>query len=112
MAKAELALNRRSFPAQPLAHRFHTLAATWRRETALQSSVTTLAMNPAYQQIIGLGERALPLIFQQLRREPDHGFWALQAITGENPVPEDHAGDAEAMAQDWLAWANSHHHLK
>ena len=64
-------------------------------------------MHPAYQQIIGLGERALPLIFQELRREPDHWFWALAAITGKNPVPEEDAGDLEAMANDWLSWGDA-----
>lgn len=101
----------RAHPAQSVAHKFNVLASTWRRETALQSSVTTLAMHPAYQQIIGLGELGLPLIFQELRREPDHWFWALQAITGENPVSEENAGDLEAMASDWLAWAKAHDYL-
>ena len=86
MAITELELTREPSSADALAHRFYSLTATWRRETALRSSVTAIAMHPAYQQIIGLGEPALPLIFGELRREPDHWFWALGAITGENPV--------------------------
>ena len=93
------------------ARKFQDLTTRWRRETALRSSVTSIAMHPAYQQIIGLGEPALPLIFQELRREPDHWFWALGAITGENPVPDDHAGDLEAMADDWLSWAHTYGYL-
>lgn len=111
MAKTELALKKKSSPTDAFAPKFHSLAAAWRRETALQSSVTAIAMHPAYQQIIGLGERALPFIFQELCHEPDHWFWALQAITGENPVPEGHVGDLEAMANDWLSWASTHHYL-
>ncbi len=111
MAKIELELKKKPSSTDALASKFHSLTSTWRRETALQSSVTAIAMHPAYQQIIGLGERALPLIFQELRHEPDHWFWALQAITGENPVPDDHAGDLEAMANDWLSWANIHQYL-
>ena len=65
-------------------------------------------MHPAYQQIIGMGEYALPLIFQALQREPDHWFWALGAITGENPVPDAHAGDLDAMTSDWLSWGDAH----
>jgi len=97
--------------ANALAQRFQDLSVRWRRETALQSSVNAIAMHPAYQQIIGLGKPALPLIFQELRREPDHWFWALGAITGENPVPDDHAGDLEAMADDWLSWAHTYGYL-
>lgn len=94
--------------SEALAREFQSLSATWRRETALRSSVTQIALNPAYRQIIGMGKPALPLIFGELRRTPDHWFWALQAITGENPVPEEDAGDLEAMAADWLSWADTH----
>ncbi len=97
--------------ADALGRKFQELSARWRRETALRPSVTAIAMHPAYRQIIGLGEPALPLIFQELRREPDHWFWALGAITGENPVPEDHAGDLEEMADDWLSWGGAHGYL-
>jgi hypothetical protein len=31
-------------------------------------------------------------------------FWALRALTGENPVPSEHRGNIEAMANDWLQW--------
>ncbi len=97
--------------AEALTQKFNQLAAAWRRETALKSSVTAIAMHPAYQQIIGMGEQALPLIFHQLQTEPDHWFWALQAITGENPVPDENAGDLEAMAKDWLDWGKRHNYL-
>ena len=98
----------RAQEADALRREFRGLSAQWRRETALRSSVIAIATHPAYQQIIGMGEPALPLIFRELRREPDHWFWALHAITGENPVPDDHAGDLEAMTADWLAWAKTH----
>lgn len=111
MATTELELKKEPSSESSLTHRFQSLTATWRRETALRSSVTAVAMHPAYQQIIGLGEPALPLIFRELRREPDHWFWALQAITGENPIPEENAGDLEAMTIDWLAWAKTHGYL-
>ena len=111
MAITEVELKKDPSSADALARRFHSLTATWRRETALQSSVTAVAMHPAYQQIIGLGEPALPLIFQELRREPDHWFWVLRAITGENPIHEENAGDLEAMTSDWLSWGGAHGYL-
>ena len=101
----------RAQAAEALERKFQDLSSRWRRETALHSSVAAIAMHPAYQQIIGLGEPALPLIFGELRHEPDHWFWALGAITGENPVPDDHAGDLEAMADDWLSWGGAHGYL-
>ena len=90
------------------ARSFHTLARQWKEATQFVSSVTEMVTDPAYQQIIGMGKAALPLILAELRREPDHWFWALQAITGENPVPLADRGRIQAMTQAWLEWAETH----
>lgn len=83
---------------------FVELAKRWRAETALLSSVTKIAMHPAYQRIIGMGPAAVPLILRDLEQQPDHWFWALTAITGEDPVRPEDAGDIERMARAWLAF--------
>ena len=88
--------------ATGLVQRFRELAETWRRETALFSFVQQRAMHPAYQRIIGMGWLAVPLILQQLRRQPDHWLWALHSITGEEPA---HATDGfQAAVEAWLRW--------
>ena len=46
----------------------------------------------------------VPLILSELEKEPDHWFWALEAITDENPVAESDAGDVEASARAWVRW--------
>ena len=63
-----------------------------------------MAMLWPYQRIIGLGSLAVPLLLAELRRETDHWFWALEAITGENPVPTEVAGNVHAAAEAWLQW--------
>lgn len=63
-----------------------------------------MAMVPEYQRIIGMGPAALPLILDSLRREPEHWYWALEAITGENPVPPEDRGDIQKTADLWVAW--------
>jgi hypothetical protein len=68
-------------------------------------SIHDLVSQPAYLQIIDMGKEALPLLFNELRREPDHWFVALQAITGTNPIPSAARGDVEKMTQAWLTWA-------
>lgn len=83
---------------------FHELADAWRRGTGYMSSVQDMAMHPAYQRIIGLGQPAIALILEELQARPNHWFWALRAITGDNPVPENHVGNVKLMAQDWLSW--------
>lgn len=63
-----------------------------------------ISMHPAYQKIIGMGELALPLIMRELRTRPNHWFWALKAITGEDPVPPQYRGQVRKMAAAWLDW--------
>ena len=84
--------------------RFRTLAERWKRETLYLSNVAKKSMHPAYQGIIGLGEPALPLILEELKRDPADWFWALTAISGENPVQESSAGKIHEMAEAWLRW--------
>ena len=86
---------------------FSQLAEKWHEERGASSSITHLVLSPAYQKIIGMGERAVPLILDQLAREgddPDHWGWALHAITGDDPVPAEAAGDTTEIARAWLAW--------
>lgn len=90
--------------------RFKALSDSWQRETLLESSVTRMAMNKAYQQIIGLGMAAVPLILEELRREPNYWFWALTSITGDDPaVGEDTLGGATAR---WLEWGEAHGYIR
>jgi hypothetical protein len=94
--------------AAALRERFGRLFHEWKDATRLSSSITEVAMHPAYQQIIGMGKDAIPLIVAELRKEPDHWFWALQAITGEDPVDASDCGRVRRMADAWLAWAKKH----
>lgn len=91
-----------------LACRFRNLVRAWKAATSLTSSITEMATDPAYQQIIGMGKEAIPLILEELQQDPDHWFWALRAITGEDPVPPADRGKLRSMTQAWLAWARAH----
>jgi hypothetical protein len=86
------------------AERFEALKNDWKSKSRFISNSAQMAMLWPYQQIIGMGERALRLILRELENETDHWFWALEAITGENPVPEEAAGEVEQMAQAWIDW--------
>ena len=88
--------------------RFRSLADNWRTERGITSSVTKMVLCPSYQRIIAMGEKAVPLILREMESEgddPDHWFWALEMITGEDPVPAQAYGDTVQMAQAWLDWA-------
>lgn len=89
--------------------KFRRLAAEWQQSSGALSSVNTVAMHPSYQQMIGMGKEALPLIFERLKLEgdePNHWFWALAAITTENPVPKESRGRIAEMAKAWLEWGS------
>lgn len=92
---------------QELETRFRQLARKWINETEYLSSAARMAEHPTYQEIIQLGQPAVPLLLAELRRRPDFWFAALRAITGENPVPPQSAGKVKDMAAAWLAWGQA-----
>lgn len=91
-----------------LARRFHSLVQDWKDAKVFTSSGSEIALHPAYQQIIGMGKEAIPLILSELQREEDHWFWALKAITGEDPVAPGDRGILPKMTEAWLNWAKTH----
>ena len=99
-------------PTDPIAlssadHEFHVLVEAWRTERGATSSITKMATCPSYQRIIAMGEKAVPLMLREMEMEgdePDQWFWALAAITGADPVPDEARGDMVAMAKAWLDW--------
>ena len=91
--------------------RFNHLKAEWDENTSMLSSITEIAMHPAYQQIIGMGPSAIPLILQTMKTEPGHWFWALKSITGEDPVLPEHRGRIKEMTEDWLNWGRRQPYL-
>jgi hypothetical protein len=84
--------------------RFKRLAAQWKQESQFMSNTAQMALLRSYQSIIGMGDPAVPMILEELRREPDQWFWALEAITLENPVPLVAAGKVDEMAKAWVEW--------
>src|SRR5712692_8443635 len=93
-----------SSSASAMGERFHRLASEWKEQARYLSNSMRMAMLPPYQRIIGMGMPVVPLILEELRREPHHWFWALEAITEHNPVPPESLGKIQAMADAWVKW--------
>jgi hypothetical protein len=91
-----------------LVRKFRGLVATWKEETGSKSIVSEKVVHHAYQQIISIGEKAIPLLLRELAVNPDHWFVALRSITGINPVKPEHRGRIKLMAKDWIDWGNKH----
>jgi hypothetical protein len=87
---------------------FNELVEKWREETRHLSSLTDIVLNFNYQRIIGMGPAALPFIFEELSTNGGHWFWALRAITGEDPVPPQDRGNIPNMKNAWIEWCRKH----
>ena len=86
---------------------FKVLSDTWKRETAHLSRAEKIIANPSYRRIIDMGEPAVPLILQELEREPDYWFWALLDITHCDPISPNIYGDVKAMSRAWINWGKA-----
>jgi hypothetical protein len=90
-----------------LAQAFHEHADRWKDETAHLSSESKAIAHPSYLRIIGLSRKSTGnelerLILNELESEPDIWFAALKAVTGEDPVKQEH--DFDESVEAWLAW--------
>ena len=84
--------------------KFARLRDVWKANRGHHSDTVNLVIHPAYQQIIGMGPVAIPFLLRELANRPDRWYWALRAITGEDPVPKEARGNSKAMTQAWLKW--------
>ena|ERR1700685_641139 len=86
------------------AQRFYSLKTQWQAAVRFLSDTNEICTHETYQKIIGMGEKALPFIYYELKNDPDYWFWALKAITDEDPVPKSDRGNLDEMTQLWLEW--------
>jgi len=87
--------------------RFQDLASEWLRTRPHSSRTKDLVNHRAYQEIIRMGEEAVPFIIEDLEMAPEHWFFALIKITGKDVAAPEHAGNLRLMADDWIAWWKS-----
>jgi hypothetical protein len=87
-----------------LEQEFNRLVETWLSETRRTSSTTEMAMHPAYQQIIGMGSPAIPFIINKMESGGGRWFWALKAITRNDPIPAEKRGETKEMVRIWKEW--------
>ena len=92
---------------------FNELAEQWLKDTAYHSNSAPIVRHPAYQQIVELGDAALPLIFRELEKGQMAVHWphVLRAVTGADPTPPPRKLHADFVALDiraihdaWLQW--------
>lgn len=86
--------------------KFVKLKNKWKYETLFSSSGTEIISNSAYQNIIDIGFMAVPWIIREMKKSDEHWFYALEKITGENPIKEGNIGKIDEMKKDWINWAS------
>jgi hypothetical protein len=87
---------------------FNSLATKWQNDTKFLSDINEISLHPDHQRIIGMGDKIIPLILNRLAEKPSYWFWALKAITREDPVPPSDRGDIIEMTNHWLDWGHEH----
>lgn len=83
---------------------FNELKDRWVEETLLYSNPNQIYDHPNYQQILDMGEEVVPFIIEDLKKNDHLWFHALQHLTGQNPIKNEHRGDFNLMKQDWIDW--------
>lgn len=87
--------------------RFIELKNKWKLETLFTSSGSVIISNSAYRKIINIGNMAIPWILREMKRNDDHWFYALEKITGTNPIKDENIGIVSKMKEDWLNWGDN-----
>lgn len=88
-----------------ISEKFEQLKKMWIADTAMLSNPRLKYENKNYKEIIKLDSFILPYIIQDLTENNNDWFFALNQITNENPIKEEHQGYYDLMKQDWLDWA-------
>ncbi len=91
--------------------KFKRLADEWQKETVYLSSPRAIARHPAYQAIIAMERKALPLILSDLAKTHKQWFIALRTITGVDPVKKEHSRNVKAMANAWISWGRDNGYI-
>jgi len=88
-----------------LSTKFDLYSGIWKTETMFSSNISEITNNSAYRSIIGLGKDIIPFIIEDLKQSENHWFYALELLTGENPIKSEQRGIINLMKSDWLNWA-------
>lgn len=105
----QIATSAKTASTDVLAEKFYSLATQWKRETGRFSVIARRYENPAYKAILDMREPAIPLILNELKRNPDRWFAALEKLTGENPA-KDAVNFYEAVDR-WVAWGIANEYI-
>ncbi|WP_231464798.1 hypothetical protein [Pedobacter sp. Leaf132] len=85
-----------------LESRIKFLTSKWLKQTIILSDVHAIIANENFQQILSLGELAIPSILNELRIKPSILVWAMNLITGKKISATNLTIDEACKA--WVKW--------
>ena len=91
---------------------FDKLFHGWRNETAGHSSPESIVLNDNYLRIIAMGEAAIPLLLEELKKKPVNIFRALRVLAHHDPIKPEDEGNINKMAKAWLDWGRENNLIK
>ncbi len=92
-------------PVETLEQRFQQLLEAWHRATDHHSSLTIIRSHPTFQELIALGEPAIPLMLRALADPFNFELTtALQTITGADATTAEPPADRDGIVKSWLRW--------
>lgn len=75
----------------------------WLSETGLLSDVSKIINHEDFQQILSMGNTAIPFILRKIKNEPSPLVWALNILTRQNISKGERISISEA-ASKWYRW--------
>lgn len=84
--------------------KFYANLSKWKSETYFVSSPRKLVEHDFFKKIVRMGDSAVPLILDEIKRRPSMIILALEKITGETVVSQADKGNVKAMTDAWLLW--------
>ena len=106
-----------NLPPNALNERYRELKNKLEEETALSSFLQDTTDNSGYKEIVGMGISVLPVILQDLRRQPSWIVLAVYEIRSEEiPVAEAEGGfgklDLNSMVDETLKWGEEQGYIE
>lgn len=85
-----------------LKSRFNQYLKNWVYETRFLSNINGIVKNKNFQNILGMGERAVPFILDDLKYNPTNLVWALNMIYDRKI--SDGFLTIEDASKQWVKW--------
>jgi len=83
--------------------KFNNLYKAWQSNTLLQSSISKIVDDVNFKRLVDMGQPAIPLIIEEIDKNPSTLVWALNIITGTSFSTSQRITIKDACKR-WVRW--------